>query len=452
MNSFIIDSTLFKDQVGTEEMRAVFSDEQMMQNWLDSWAALAEAEAEVGIVPKEAAEAIRSHAHYEEMDFEAVRKQMKVVDHPLMAQIEEFTRICGPKAGGWIHWGATTQDIMDTGVVLSLKKAYDIILRDTKVLLKEALEKAETYRNLPMAGRTHGQHAVPITMGYKFAIWADEFGRSLERLTEGKDRFLMGQLSGAAGSLASLGDKGLEVQKRFCRILGLAQPTITWHVERDGYGELASDLAVLAGTIGKIGNEIINLERTEIGEIEESDAKGRIGSSTMPQKRNPMTCENMVANVRVIQNDASLALQAMIQEHERDMTFWQTEWVYLPEMCILLAGTMDMMKSVFHSMVIHEDRVRENLYSTHGLIMAERCMLELGKTLGRLMAHDILHSACTTAFKEKRPLEAVLLEDKRVTEKLSRKEIEELLKPENYLGSCGAMVDRVAEKWKNAIK
>lgn len=452
MSSFIIDSTLFRDQVGTAEMRQVFSDETMMQNWLDCWAALAEAEAEVGLVPEEAARRIRACAKWQNINFQTVREGFQTTDHPLMPQIREFTRVCGPEAGGYIHWGATTQDIMDTGVVLSIKRAYAIFERDTKDLIRLALEKAVKYRGLAMAGRTHGQHAVPITLGYKFAIWADEFGRTLTRLEEGKDRILQGQLAGAAGTLASFGRDGLTIQEKFCHKLGLAVPTITWHVARDSYAEFAADLAILAGTVGIIANEIINLQRTEIGEIEESAAKGRVGSSTMPQKRNPMTCENITANVRVIQQDAELAFGGMLQEHERDMTFWQAEWSYIPQMCIMLAGSLNMLENVFRDMVIHEDRIRENLHSTHGLIVAERCMLELGRYLGRQNAHDVLHDGCMKAFEEKRHLLDVLLEDPRVTSKLDKALLEELLDPDHYTGSCGALVDRVYNAWKDKVQ
>ena len=320
-------------------MRAVFSDEQLMQNWLNAWVALAEAETELGIVPKEAGEHIRKCAKWENMNMDEVRKGFFATSHPLMPQIRGFEKVCGKKAGGYIHWGATTQDIMDTAVVLQIKDAHRILTSQVKELLGLCLKRAKENQNLVMAGRTHGQHAVPITLGYKIAIWADEFGRHLERLEEGKSRYLVGQLAGAAGTLASLGDQGFDVQERYCKNLGLSVPVTTWHVARDGFAEFASTVAMIAGTVGKISNEFINLERTEICEWEESFAMGKVGSSTMPHKRNPMVCENILATVRIVQANAALSFGAMIQEHERDMSFWQTEWSYIPQICICLLYT-----------------------------------------------------------------------------------------------------------------
>lgn len=448
MASFVIDSKMFRDQYGTEEMRRVFSDENLVQKWLDSWVALAEAERDLGIVPPEAAAHIRECARWENMDMDTIRKGFFTTSHPLMPQIREFERVCGKKAGGYIHWGATTQDIMDTAVVLQIKEASAILEREVRELLKLCLERARQYRDTVMAGRTHGQHAVPITLGAKIAIWADEFGRHLERLENGKQRYLLGQLAGAAGSLASLGELGLDVQEKYCANLGLHQPVTTWHVARDGFCEFSAIVAMIAGTVGKIANEFINLERTEICELEESFAMGKVGSSTMPHKRNPMVCENILATVRVIQANAALAFGAMIQEHERDMSFWQTEWSYIPQICIMTAGVIEMLKIILRNMIVHEDRIRKNLYMTKGLIVSERAMLELGHYLGRQDAHDVIYEGAMKAFEQDRLLLDVLLEDERVTSKISRQTLEELLEPANYAGKCPQLVDRVVEKWQ----
>lgn len=449
MASFVIDSKLFRDQYGTPEMRNVFSDEQLVQNWLNCWVALADAECELGIVPEEAAEHIRKCAKWENVNMDTIREGFFSTSHPLMPQIREFERVCGKKAGGYIHWGATTQDIMDTAVVLQIKKAHEILTEQVRELLQLCLKHAKENKDLVMAGRTHGQHAVPITLGYKIAIWADEFGRHLERLEEGKHRYLQGQLAGAAGSLASLGTLGLKVQEKYCKKLELGVPVTTWHVARDGFAEFASAVSMIAGTVGKIANEFINLERTEICELEESFAMGKVGSSTMPHKRNPMVCENILATVRVVQANASLAFAAMIQEHERDMSFWQTEWSYIPQICIMTDGAIAMMKIILNHMIVHEDRIQKNLYLTKGLIVSERAMLELGQYLGRQNAHDVIYDGSMKAFEEDRMLLEVLLEDKRVTSKIKRDTLEELLEPKNYAGSCSKLVDRVVEKWEN---
>lgn len=447
MGSFVIDSSMFCDQYGTPAMRDVFSDEHLVQKWLDIWAALAEAEAQLGVIPVEAAEHIRSCADYKNIDMDEIREGFLKTSHPLMPQIRCFEKACGKKAGGFIHWGATTQDIMDTAVVLQVKDAHKILGAQVKELLHLCLDRARENQNVVMAGRTHGQHAVPITLGYKIAIWADEFGRHLERLEQGKGRYLVGQLAGAAGTLASLGDDGLEVQKRLCAILELGVPVTTWHVARDGFAEFASTVAMIAGTVGKIANEFINLERTEICELEESFAMGKVGSSTMPHKRNPMVCENILATVRIVQANAALSFGAMIQEHERDMSYWQTEWSYIPQICIMLDGAIEMMKTILKNMIVHKDRIRHNLYMTKGLIVSERAMLTLGYYLGRQDAHDVIYDGSMKAFEEDRMLLDVLLEDERVTSKISEEVLRELLEPVNYTGSCSKFVDRVGEKW-----
>ncbi|MFV0364585.1 MAG: adenylosuccinate lyase [Suipraeoptans sp.] len=447
MASFVIDSKLFKDQYGTKEMREVFSDEMLMQKWLDTWTALAQSEADLGVIPQSAATEIKEKAKWENIDFDEVREGFLKTSHPLMPQIRCFEKACSKESGGYIHWGATTQDIMDTAVVLQMKDAHAILVKQVQELLDLCLDKAKKYQNLTMAGRTHGQHALPITLGYKIAIWADEFGRHLERLETGKHRYLVGQLAGAAGTLASLGDDGIKVQKGMCELLGLEVPVTTWHVARDGFAEFSSVVSMIAGTVGKIANEFINLERTEIAEIEESFAMGKVGSSTMPHKRNPMVCENIVATVRIVQANAALSFGAMIQEHERDMTFWQTEWSYIPQICIMLDGAIDMMKVILNAMIVHEDKISENLFMTKGLIVSERIMLVLGRYLGRQDAHEVIYEGSMKAFEQNMPLVDILLEDERVTSKIEEDVIRDTINPMNYVGACAEFVDRAVEKW-----
>lgn len=451
MAAFVIDSNLFRDQYGTEKMRAVFADEQLLQYWLDCWVALAQAEAGLGIIPAAAAQHIKECASWERLNQDTIREGFLSTSHPLMPQIREFERVCGKQAGGWIHWGATTQDILDTATVLQLRAAQELIVKQLQELLRSCLQQAQAHRDTVMAGRTHGQHAVPITLGYKLAIWAAELGRHLERLEEGKKRYLTGQLGGAAGTLASLDEQGLAVQREMCKILGLAVPLTTWHVARDGFAEFASIISMIAGTVGKIANEFINLERTEICELEEGFTAGKIGSSTMPHKRNPMICENILANCRVVQANASLGFGAMLQEHERDMSFWQTERSYLAQICIMLDGSMEMLKGVLHSMLVKEKHIKKNLYLTRGLIVSERVMLTLGQYLGRQDAHDVIYDASMKAFEEDRLLKEVLKEDKRVTDKISNEVLDEVLEPMNYTGRCGKMVDQVIAKLSSLV-
>lgn len=451
MASSPIDSALFKDQYGTQKMRDVFAETTQIQKWLDAWSALAQAEAAEGVIPQAAAQEIKDNAIYKNINMDDVREGFRKTSHPLMPQIKSFSQSLSPEAGGYVHWGATTQDITDTGLVLQLKDAQVIIVQQVQELLSDCLRQAKKYRTLVMAGRTHAQHAVPITLGYKIAIWANEFGRHLDRLEQAKSRYLVGELAGAAGTLASLGDKGLAVQNRFCHLLGLETPTITWHVSRDGFAEFSDILSMIAGTVAKIANEIINLQRTEIEEVEEGFTMGKIGSSTMPQKRNPMICENIVATTRLVQASAPLGTAAMVQEHERDMTFWQTDWAYLPQICINLSGAMQMLHTVLTQMIVHEDNIKRNLAKTKGMIVSERVMLELGRYLGRQTAHEVIYENCMKAFDQDQPLLDLLLQDSRVTDDVDEATLRDILDPEKYSGSCAQMVDRVVAKYQSYL-
>ncbi|MGN7285370.1 adenylosuccinate lyase [Shouchella rhizosphaerae] len=448
MPSNPIDSHLLKDQFGTEAMRAIFSDEKLLQNWLDAEVALARAEANLKLIPEEAADEISQKAVVANMDFETIRKGIKETSHPLITVIRELEKVCEGDAGGYVHWGATTQDIIDTGLALQVKEAHQLLLDQANALLNVCLKLSEEHKSTMMPGRTHGQHALPITFGYKVSIWADEIGRHIERMEQAGERYLVGQFGGAAGTLASLGDKGLDVQKEYNRLLGLKQPTVTWHAARDHYAEFSMIVAMLSATTAKIANEIINLQRTEIGELEEGFEMGKVGSSTMPHKRNPMICEYIVSLSHVVRRKASLGLDCMIQEHERDMAFWQTEWSYLPEVCILTSGGLDQLQGVLENLIVHKSRMEKNVYITKGLIVSENVMLGLGKYVGRQKAHDIIYEASMRAYEEDRPLEAILLENEELLAYMDEKTIQTYTNPATYLGLCETFVERVLQKWR----
>ena len=449
MNSSPLDSNLYRGIFVSKEMRAIFSDESLMQKWLDAWAALAQAEAEVGLIPQEAADDISKKADYKFFDQDKIREGIVDTTHPLIVQIRQFTDEVGGTSGGYIHWGATTQDIMDTAVVLQMKESQDLLLKQLEKFLNTLLDLADKYKETIMAGRTHGQHALPITLGYKIAIWADEIGKHIERLKEGAPRYLQSSFSGAAGTLASLGKDGFRVQELYSKNLGLHQPLITWHVQRDGLAEYASNYAMIAGTIGKIANEIINLQRTEIGEIEEGFKDGQIGSSTMPHKRNPMICEYVVGLVRVVQRNASLSFDAMIQEHERDMTYWTTEWSYVPQISIMTSGALVQMQGILERFIVHEDKMEDNLDQLKGLIVSENLMLTLAQHVGRQVAHDIVYHASMKAFETNSHLVDVALNDPEITKHLSEQEIRDHLHPKAYVGLSKEYVERVLDKWRS---
>lgn len=452
MASNVIDSELYRGIYVSEEMKKIFSDESLLQKWLDSWVSLAQAEEEVGVIPEGVAGEIARHAKSEHFDMETIRKGIVDTTHPLIVQIREFTKIVGGKAGGYIHWGATTQDIMDTAVVLQIKEAHNLLLIQLQQFLDTLIRLAKEHEDTIMPGRTHGQHALPITLGYKIAIWADEIGKHMERLEEGKKRYLMGSLSGAAGTLASISENGLAVQELYCKNLGLEQPTITWHVQRDGFAEFASIIAMISGTIGKIANEIINLQRSEIGEIEEGFKIGQVGSSTMPHKRNPMICEYVVGLTRLVQRNASLGFDGMIQEHERDMTFWTTEWAYIPQICMFTSGGLEQMQGVLERFIVHEDNMERNLNLLQGLIVSENLMLYLGESIGRQVAHDLIYTVSMQAFEEKRLLVNVVLDNKEIMAHVSEEKVREHLDPKRYTGLCSQLIDRVEHKWSQPKK
>ncbi|MFE4353657.1 adenylosuccinate lyase [Peribacillus butanolivorans] len=452
MASSVIDSNLYSGIYVTEEMKKVFSDESLLQKWLDCWVALAKAEAEIGLIPEEAAQEIANKANYESIDMEKIRKGIVDTTHPLIVQIREFTEVVGGDAGQYIHWGATTQDIMDTAVVLQIKEAQEVLFSQLLKFLDTLLNLAQEHKNTVMPGRTHGQHALPVTLGYKIAIWADEIGKHIERLEEGKKRYLLGSFSGAAGTLASISEKGLDVQELYCKNLELGQPTITWHVQRDGFAEFASIIAMISGTVGKIANEIINLQKSEIGEVEEGFKMGQVGSSTMPHKRNPMICEYVVGLTRIVQRNASLGFDAMIQEHERDMTFWTTEWSYIPQICILTSGGLEQMQGILERFIVHKENMERNLNQLKGLIVSENLMLTLGRYVGRQNAHDMIYKVSMQAFEENRSLLEVTLEDKEIMSHMSEQMVKDHLHPKNYIGLCSELIDRVDKKWSSLCR
>lgn len=450
MSSSVIDSNLYGRIFSTTEMKRTFSDESLLQKWLDSWVALARAEESLKVIPNGIAEQIAQKANYKHFDMDVISNGIIDTTHPLIVQIREFEKILGKDVGGYLHWGATTQDIMDTAVVLQLKEAHDLMIKQLTELLEQLLNLANKYKDVVMPGRTHGQHALPITLGYKIAIWADEIGQHIQRFEEGSKRYLVGSLGGATGTLASLGDIGLEVRELYCKNLELETPTITWHVQRSGFAEFSNSISMVSGTIGKIANEIINLQRSEIGEIEEGHKDGTIGSSTMPHKRNPMICEYLVGLTRLVQKNASLSQESMIQEHERDMTFWTTEWSYMPQICVYTSSQIEKISEILDNMIIHEDKMSQNLYILKGLIVSENLMLELGKHIGRQAAHDVIYEISMEAFEKDEKLLDIAIKSKVIMKYITKKEVEKLLNPLSYVGLSQKFITLVTEKWSKA--
>lgn len=444
MPSNVIDSIIFRDMYGTEELRRVFSDESLVQRWLDYEAALARAEAAAGLIPAAAADEITRQARVEHIDLDTLRQGIHQTTHELVPLIWQLASLCDGDAGGYVHWGATTQDVTDTGLVLQVKEAHAIVLRDLQALADALAGLARRERDTILPGRTHGQHALPITFGFKVAIWLAEVRRHVVRLQELAPRLLVGQFAGAAGTLASLGEVGLEVQERLMAELGLGVPEICWHPARDALAEYVSVLALIAMTMSKIAHEVILLQKSEVAELEEPYVRGKVGSSTMPHKRNPMICEGIIAEARLVRGIQGTILAAMESEHERDWSAVHLEWAGVPEASILAGGAVAHTLRVIEGLIIYPERMRQNVDALHGLILSEAVMLRLGEHLGRQTAHEVVHEASMLAYEQQRPLADLLLADPRVTKHLTAAEIEDLMRPEAYTGLSGVFVDRVA--------
>ena len=437
----VIDSILFRDAFGTPRMREIFSDGSLIRRYIEVEVALAKAEARCGVVPADAAEAIARESKFERIDFDHMRHETDIVGYPILPLVHQLVEMCGD-AGRYIHWGATTQDIMDTANVLQLRDALDVVEGDIRELRGILRDLAAKHRDTPMAGRTHLQQALPVTFGYKVGVWLAMFDRHQERLAELKKRVLVVEFAGAAGTLASLGDKGFEVQQALAEELGLGVPATTWHVARDGFAEAVNLLALVTGSLGKIALDVMIMASTEFAEVYEPFVKGRGASSTMPQKRNPISSELMLAAAKAVRQHAGLMVDAMIQDFERATGPWHAEWVALPESFVLAAGALHQAKFALGGLVVDADRMRHNLGISRGLIVAEAVMMGLAPAIGRQQAHDVVYDACRVANTEGATLADALAAMPAVTAHFDRAAIDHLTDPANYLGLAPQMVDR----------
>ena len=441
VSSTVIDSILFRDAFGTPAMREVFSDRRLIARYIEVEVALARAEARCGVIPAEAAEAIARESRLERIDFDHMRHETDIVGYPILPLVHQLVAMCG-EAGRYVHWGATTQDIMDTANVLQVRDALDLVEADIRTLRAILADLAKKHRDTPMAGRTHLQQALPVTFGYKVAIWLAMFDRHQERLAQLRERVLCVQFAGAAGTLASLGDKGLQVQQALAEELGLAVPATTWHVARDGFAEAVNLLALVTGSLGKMALDIMIMASTEFAEVYEPFVKGRGASSTMPQKRNPISSELMLAAAKGVRQHAGLMVDAMIQDFERATGPWHAEWIAIPESFILTAGALHQAKFALGGLIVDIDQMRRNLGLSRGLIVAEAVMMGLAPAMGRQQAHDVVYDACRSVNETGGTLAEALAALPAVTAHFDRQAIDRLTDPANYLGLAPAMVDR----------
>ena len=443
MAATLIDSSIFQGLFSSAAMRQVWSDENRTQKYLDVERALAVVQGRLGLIPQEAADEIARHCQLEQIDMPLLRQQTESTGYPILGVVSQLNKLCRDRLGEYCHWGATTQDIIDTATVLQIREALDLVEADLAAIAQALAKLAREHRDTPMIGRTYLQQAIPVTFGYKMAGLLSAIQRHQQRLEQLRERVLVGEFAGAAGTLASLQTGAMATQAGLCAELGLAQPVIAWHTLRDNIAEVGAFLGLVGGTLGKLSMDIKLMMQTEVGEVFEPFAPGRGSSSTMPQKRNPVSSGYIHAAISVVRQHSAALMDAMVADHERSTGPWQIEWIVLPEAFCLMAGALQQTRQVLGGLEVDVAAMRRNIDTTHGLVMSEAVMMGLGPHLGRAAAHDLVYDICRAALQQQRPLLDLLCENAEVMRHLDRAALACLCDPMNYLGQSGVMVDRV---------
>lgn len=440
----VLDSILLQNNFSIPEIRLIWSDENKVSKQLAVEVALAKIEGELGIIPKTAAQQIIEKAKVEHLNLLALQKESAQKRHSLIALIHALQELVGTEAGEYVHYGVTTQDIVDTGIMLQTKEAYDVIVQHSKALIQTVAALAQKHRSTLMMGRTHGIHAIPITFGVKLAIWLDELLRNHKRLRQLEfNEVFVGSISGAVGTYAAFDGRGIEVERLTLAELGLVVPNISWQPSRDRFSEFATTLGIYAGTLGKIGHELFTLMKTEINEIHEPFRKGEIGSSTMPQKRNPALIEGVASLTQPIFSDVSLMLQSMLIDGERDAIHWRNEWVALPEITSYLDAQLVQLTYILSELEVNTVQMRKNLDIQGSLPYSERIMFKLGKVIGKQTAHELVYQAAMKAIENHDDFISLLYQEPTVSTHFSKETIQSWIVPENNIGESLAKVDDV---------
>lgn len=450
------DAMSLRDLVATEAMRRVFADANRVQKYLDFEAALARVEAGLGIIPQQAADEIARHCRVEAFDLARLAADAAAVGAPVQPVLDQLARLCRDGLGAWRHYGATTQDVMDTATILQIREALALIEADLTAIMDGLAALARAHRDAPMAGRSYLQHAVPTTFGFKVSCVLDAFLRHRARLTELKPRLLVGEFGGAVGTLAALGGRGLEVQAALMAELGLAAPAIAWHSARDRIAEIGAFLSLVTGTCAKFARDIAMLAQTEVAEAAEPAAPGRGSSSAMPQKRNPVSCALIGMAAPLVRVQASALMEAMVGEHERAAGPWQIEWIAVPEIFCLASGVLTQTRLLATGLEVDAARMRANLDAASGLAMAEAVAMGLAPHLGLPPAQRFVSALCGEAVASGRPLAdlvaekapALAAERPAIAGRFDCAAIAPLCDPASYLGAAGAMIDRVLAAWE----
>ena len=443
MTATALDSVIFRDIFTTPEMREVFSDERRTGYYLEIEAALARAQGRLGIIPDKAAREIQRQCRIENIDLARLKQQTERVGYPILGVVQQIVDLCADGLGEWCHWGATTQDITDTAAIMQIRAALELVEKDMEATAAALADLSRRYRDTPMAGRSNLQQAVPLTFGFKTAALLAAMQRHRERLAQLRPRVLVGEFGGAVGTLASLGADGLKVQAAMMEELGLGQPDIAWHTVRDRIGEVACFLGLLTGTLGKISMDVKLLMQTEVAEVYEPFHEARGSSSTMPQKRNPISCLYIHSTVALVRQHVAALLEAAVADHERSTGPWEIEWISLPEIFLLASGALAQTKLLVCGLEVDADRMRANLDLTRGMIVSEAVMMGLGPHLGRQRAHDLVYDICRKVSATGVPLVELLAQNADISKHLTRAELDKMCDPATYLGLAGEMVDKV---------
>lgn len=440
------------------DMTEIFSDHALLKYMIQAEVALAKAQAQVGVIPESAAAIIADVANTQgtqAIDFENLAIATGLAGNIAIPFVKQFTaavKAVDEDASRYVHWGATSQDILDTACILQARDALDVVEFQLRHAYAASLELAKKYRAEVMIGRTWLQQALPITFGHKAARWASSFKRDLDRLEQMKARVLTAQLGGAVGSLASLLDQGSTVVEAYAAQLNLSVPTCTWHGERDRIIETAGFLTIVVGNTGKMARDWSLMMQTEIAEVFEPTAKGRGGSSTMPHKRNPVAAASILAAANRVPALMSSMYQSMVQEHERSLGAWHAEWLALPEIFQLCAGALQRTVEVLQGLEVNSKNMQRNIATTQGLIMAEAVMMALAPKMGRLNAHHLVEKACQQAVAEQSHLQDIVSSFAEVKQHFSTDELTRIFKPESYLGNIQDQIDAVLKEAKGEAK
>ncbi len=436
------DSFYLKDRFGSPAMRAIWDDRAMVQRWLDVEAALAAVQAELRLIPKTAAREIARKARVERVDLRAMKRDFDTTWNPVMPLVDALRRTLSPASARFVHWGATSKNIMDTGAALQIRDTYAVVLAELDVLADVLAGLARRHRDTVMAGRTHGQHALPITFGYKCAVFLDEVMRQRERLEATRWRVLVGEFGGAVGTLAALGRPGLRVQQRLMRRLGLRPPLVPTKTAGDRFAEFFLALAMVSATLGKIAANVYNLQQTDVDEATEF-VEGKVGSSAMPHKLNPVASGSVVLLARLLRARVGPVLEYVHCEGEDDHRQGETAWSFAPEICLLLGAQLELLKRVLRTLVVKPENMLRNLERSGGVVLSEAVMMALAPKIGRDRAHALVLALSREALRQRAPFREVVAIDAEVRKHLPPRRLAQALDYRGSLGLAGYFVDQV---------